>query len=79
MKVKSIKTIIKNLDDEQEIYVGYDDNNELEFDLFTEQDIIDRANNQAGADDEDCEDRFEDVDSALTYLADMDSDYHFML
>lgn len=83
MKAKELVKFLDGLDMEDEIYVGYDDYNELSFELFTEQDIIDRANNQAGIDVETCEEEgiepIKDIDTALVYLADMDYTYHFML
>ena len=76
--VKELKNYLKSLEDNENLYIGYSDDDECSCEIFTEEDIIDRANEVGGADDEDCEDCIEDIDTALTYLADMESDYHYM-
>lgn len=76
MKLKDILKQLENLSEDTEIFVGYSDDNELEFELFTEEEVIDRANERAV--DFGCDEEFTDLNDALQYLAEMDEDYHFM-
>lgn len=74
MKVLEIKKFIKNLQNNQEIYVGYSDEDELNCELYTEQDIIDKANDNLITDEE----TYNDINDALSFLADAEDNYHFM-
>lgn len=76
--VKELKKYLENLNEDKNLYIGYDDYNECSCEIFTEEDIIERANEVGGANDEDTDDRFTDIDSALVYLADMNPEYHYM-
>ena len=40
---------------------------------MTESEIIDKANEMGGYEEEETEDKFTDIDDAITYLADMDA------
>lgn len=76
--VKELKKYLEDLSDEQTIYIGYSDDDEVSCTFYTEEDIIEQANEKAGSDDEDTDDKFTEVDMALQYLMEMDDDYHFM-
>lgn len=76
--VEKLKKYLASLNEDETLYIGYSDDDELSCEIFTEEDIIDRANEVGGADDEDTEDRITDVDDALCYLADMNPEYHYM-
>lgn len=76
--VEQLKKFLNSLNEDEPLYIGYSDDDELSCEIFTEEDIIDRANEVGGADDEDTEDKFTDIDSALVYLADMNPEYHYM-
>lgn len=76
--VKELKKYLDNLNLNENLYIGYSDDDECSCEIFTEEDIIERANEVGDADDEDTDDRFTDIDSALVYLADMNPEYHYM-
>ena len=76
--VKELKKYLERLEDNEVLYIGYSDYDEVSCEIFTEEDIIDRANETGGYEDEDTEDCIEDIDTALTYLADMNPEYHYM-
>lgn len=76
--VKDLKKYLSNLSEDETLYIGYYDDDEFSCEIFTEEDIIDSANEVGGADDEDTDDRITDIDSALVYLADMNPEYHYM-
>ena len=76
--VEKLKKYLAGLNEDETLYIGYSDDDECSCEIFTEEDIIDRANEVGGADDEDTEDKFTDIDSALVYLADMNPEYHYM-
>ena len=76
--VKELKKFLNSLNEDETIFIGYSDDEELSCEIFTEEDIIDRANEVGGADDEDTEDRITDIDGALVYLADMNPECHYM-
>ena len=83
--VKELKRYLDNLSEDETLYVGYDEDNELSCEIFTEEDIIDKANEiyvikaeENYDNDEGTEDEFTDINDALSYLADMDADYHYM-
>lgn len=76
--VQKLKEYLNNLNLNEHLYIGYSDDDECSCEIFTEEDIIERANEVGGADDEDTDDRFTDIDSALVYLADMNPEYHYM-
>ena len=70
--VKELKKYLNNLDEDETLYIGYSDDDELSCEILTEEDVIDRAN------EEDADNKFTDIDTALVYLADMNPDYHYM-
>ena len=76
--VEQLKKFLNSLNEDETLYIGYSDDNELSCEIFTEEDIIDRANEVGGANDEDTEDKITDIDTALSYLADMNPEYHYM-
>ena len=78
MKIKELKEYLKDLSDEQVIYIGYSDDNEVSCTFYTEKNLIEQANEKAGSDDEDTDGKFTEIDTALQYLMEMDEDYHFM-
>lgn len=75
--VQELKKYLNDLKDDEKIYIGYSDDDELECSIFSEEEIIDRANEKGGYEETD-DYAITDVDTALSYLADMDEDYHFM-
>jgi hypothetical protein len=76
--VQKLKEYLNNLNLNENLYIGYSDDDECSCEIFTEEDVIERANEVGGADDEDTDDRITDIDSALVYLADMNPEYHYM-
>lgn len=76
--VQKLKEYLNNLNLNENLYIGYSDDDECFCEIFTEEDVIERANEVGGADDEDTDDRITDIDSALVYLADMNPEYHYM-
>lgn len=81
MKVKEIKQLLKNLKDEDEIYCVNYNSDELHFELYTEEHLIDMANNQAGYEDfEDDENvkPISDVYTAIDYILEFDDDINIM-
>lgn len=75
--VKELKEHLKNLNDNEVIYIGYSDSNECSCEIYTEEDIINEANEMHEEFIDEDVDEF-DIDEALVYLADMCHDYHYM-
>lgn len=76
--VEKLKKYLDSLNKDETLYIGYSDYDECYCSIFTEEDIITKANEVGGYEDEDTEDCIKDIDTALSYLADMDYDYHYM-
>lgn len=76
--VKKLKEYLNSLREEENLYIGYSDADELSCEILTEEDIISQANemHREFIEDKDLEDF--DIDDALCYLADMCHDYHYM-
>jgi len=75
--VKEIKDFLENFDDNENIYVAYDDNDELNCAFWTENAIIEKANEYV-YDEEDKDSEVKDIDTALQVCFDYDYTYHFM-
>lgn len=76
--VLEIKKYLENMKNDEKLYIMYSDDNELNCEIYTEENIIDKANNEAGSEDFDEEERITDIDSALQYLSEMRDDEHYM-
>ena len=76
--VKELKQYLSKLSEDETLYIGYSDDNELSCEILTEEDIIDEANemHKEFIEDENLQDF--DINDALTYLEDMCHDYHYM-
>lgn len=76
--VKKLKEYLNNLNEDENLYIGYSDDNELFCEILTEEDIINQANemHREFIEDEDLEDF--DINDSLIYLEDMCHDYHYM-
>lgn len=77
--VKELKEYLNKLQDDEKLYIGYSDDDELVCTIYTEEAIKEEAEDKRlNFDDEDEDDKGFDIDTALTYLADMDTSYHYM-
>ena len=77
--VKELKEYLNKLQDDENLYIGYSDDDELVCTIYTEEAIKSEAEDKRlNFDDDEDEDGFTDIDTALTYLADMDTSYHYM-
>lgn len=68
----------KNYKDDEQIFIAVDEDNETSCVVYSAEEIIDEANEVGGSDDEDTDDKIEDIDTAISYLADMNSERYFL-
>ena len=77
--VKELKEYLNKLQDDENLYIGYSDDDELVCTIYTEEAIKSEAEDKRlNFDNDEDEEDFTDIDTALTYLADMDTSYHYM-
>lgn len=71
--IKELKEFLNQFNEDEKFYIAVDNDNEVICEFMTESEIIDKANEMGGYEEEETEDKFTDIDDAITYLADMDA------
>lgn len=71
--IKELKEFLNQFNEDEKFYIAVDNDNEVTCEFMTESEIIDKANEMGGYEEEETEDKFTDIDDAITYLADMDA------
>lgn len=71
--IKELKEFLNQFNDDEKFYIAVDNDNEVTCEFIIESEIIDKANEMGGYEEEETEDKFTDIDDAITYLADMDA------
>lgn len=72
--IKELKEFLNQFNEEEKFYIGIDADEETTCLFFTESEIVDKANEIGGYEEEETEDKITDIDDAITYLADMDAE-----
>ena len=68
----------KNFKDDEQIFVAIDDLSEFSCVLYTDTEVIEKANDLGGYYDEDTDDEITDIDTAIQYLAEMDCERRYL-